>query len=57
MKQSFINKINLCKKCNHAFIIDVEGDQEICDSCIAESELTQELIQDGTILDVTNDCY
>jgi len=55
MKQSFINKIALCEKCNHAFIIDVEGDQETCDSCIAESELTHELIDEGVFSEMTNE--
>jgi hypothetical protein len=57
MKQSFINKINLCAKCNHAFIIDVEGDQETCDSCIAKSELNQELLDEGVFLEIVHDCY
>jgi hypothetical protein len=34
MKQSFINKIALCEKCGHAFMIDVEGDEETCDNCL-----------------------
>lgn len=57
MKQSFINKIALCEKCNHAFIINVEGDDDTCDGCIAEAELNQDLKDDGTIASIVHDCY
>jgi hypothetical protein len=57
MKQSFINKIALCAKCNHAFIIDIEGDQETCDGCISKSELNQELLDEGVFLEIVHDCY
>lgn len=49
MKQSFINKVALCKKCRHAFTINVEGDDDTCDSCLAESELTHELLDEGVL--------
>lgn len=57
MKQSFINKIALCHKCNRAFIIDVEGDQETCDGCISKSEITQEILDEGVFLEIVHDCY
>ena len=56
MKQSFINRIALCDKCGKAFTIDEEGNESTCDSCIAESELKQELIDEGA-LEFVNDCY
>ncbi len=51
MKQSFINKITLCKHCHSAFIIDEEGTDDTCDTCLVESELSQELIdsEDGLL--------
>jgi hypothetical protein len=49
VKQSLVNKISLCKKCNHAFVIGVEGDDDVCDSCIAEKELSNELINEGFV--------
>jgi hypothetical protein len=55
MKQVLTNRITFCKKCNHAFIINIEGDDDTCDSCIAESELTHELIDEGVLLEVKND--
>lgn len=55
MKQTLINRITFCKKCSHAFIINVEGNEDTCDSCIAEDELTQELIDEGVLPEVTND--
>lgn len=56
VKQSFINRISLCDKCGKAFTMNVEGDEDICDSCIAESESKQELIDEGA-LEFVNDCY
>lgn len=49
VKQSFINRIALCDKCGKAFTIYEEGNESTCDSCIAENELKQELIDDGTL--------
>lgn len=49
MKQSLINKIALCDKCKHAFTINVEGDEVTCDSCLAERELSNELIDEGIL--------
>lgn len=57
MKQSFINKIVLCEKCHQAFIINVEGNETECDSCIAEQELTHKLIDEGVLNGVVHDCY
>jgi hypothetical protein len=54
MKQSFLNKIVLCEKCHQAFIINVEGDDNICDNCIAEQEITHELIDSGILNGVLN---
>lgn len=34
MKQSFINQITLCDKCNMAFIMQQEGDETTCDGCL-----------------------
>ncbi len=57
MKQSLINKIALCDKCGHAFIMEVEGDDQTCDSCLAEKELNSELIKEGVIGNTVHDCY
>ena len=57
MKQSFINRIALCVKCNRAFIIDVEGDQNTCDGCIVNPDVTQEIIDEGVFLEIVHDCY
>lgn len=54
MKQAMINRITFCNKCNHAFIINVEGNEDTCDGCIAESELTHELIDEGILSEVAN---
>ena len=50
MKQSFLDRITLCECCRKAFIIDEEGDNDTCDSCLAESELTHELIESDGLL-------
>jgi hypothetical protein len=57
MKKSFLNKIILCEKCHQAFIINVEGDDYICDNCIAEQEITHEIIDSGALNGVVHDCY
>jgi len=57
VKQSLVNKIALCDKCGHAFIMNAEGDDTTCDSCLAEKELNSELIEEGVIGEVTHDCY
>lgn len=46
MKQSFLNKIILCKHCHSAYIIDEQGNDDTCDTCLVESELSQELVDD-----------
>jgi hypothetical protein len=55
VKQSFINRITLCDKCNTAFIINVEGDENTCDLCLADNELTLELIDEGVLIEMPND--
>ena len=55
MKQSFINRITLCDKCRSAFIINVEGDENTCDLCLANNELTHELIDQGVLIGRQND--
>jgi hypothetical protein len=50
-----INKIVLCDKCGCAFTMYLEGDESVCDSCIAENELTHKLIDEGILTGVTND--
>jgi len=55
VKQSLINKIALCDKCKHAFTINIEGDEVTCDSCLAERELSNELIDEGIIKDYSHD--
>ena len=55
MKQTMINRITFCNKCNHAFIINIEGNDDTCDSCIAQEELTQELWDEGIITEIKND--
>lgn len=57
MKNSLVNKIALCDKCGHAFIMNVEGDDEICDGCLAEQEQSNELKKEGVIGEMVNDCY
>lgn len=52
MKQTMINRITFCKKCSHAFIINIEGNEDTCDSCIAEEELNQELWDEGILTEV-----
>jgi hypothetical protein len=52
MKQSLINKIALCNKCKSAFIINIEGDEDTCDGCIAENEITHELIDEGVLIGI-----
>ena len=51
MKQSFINRITLCDKCHSAFIINVEGDDSVCDLCLdtEDQEYAKELINEGVI--------
>ena len=56
MKQSFINRITLCEKCNQAFILNVEGNDTICDTCIDEQEVKHELIDSGILIGKTNEC-
>lgn len=46
MKQSFINKIILCKHCRHAFIMNEQGSEDTCDSCLAEFEITHKLVDE-----------
>jgi uncharacterized CHY-type Zn-finger protein len=46
VKQSLINKIVLCKHCRHAFIINEQGDEDTCDSCLAEFEIRGKLIDE-----------
>ena len=46
MKQSFINKIVLCKHCRHAFIINEQGSEDTCDSCLAEFEIRGKLVDE-----------
>jgi hypothetical protein len=57
MKNSLVNKIALCIKCKHAFIMNVEGDEETCDGCLAEQEDSNELRKEGVIGEMVNDCY
>jgi hypothetical protein len=54
MKQTFINRITLCDKCRSAFIINVEGDNNTCDLCLSDSELTHELIDQGVLIGEIN---
>lgn len=56
MKQSFINRITLCEKCHQAFILNVEGNDTICDGCIDEQEIKHELIDSGILIGGTNEC-
>jgi len=55
MKQVFTNRVTFCKTCNHAFIMNVEGDEDTCDGCIAEAELTHQLIDEGVLTEKSND--
>ena len=38
MRQSMIKNVTLCKCCRKAFIMNVEGDDETCDSCLEAKE-------------------
>ena len=51
MKQSFINRITLCDKCKTAFIINVEGDNNTCESCLDKQDelYVKELLEEGVI--------
>jgi len=55
MRKSFINKIILCKHCRHAFIMNEQGNEDTCDSCLAEFEINHKLIDEviGTQNDST----
>ena len=55
MKQVMINRIALCEKCRQAFIINEQGDETVCDSCLAESELTHELLDSGDLIGINYD--
>lgn len=55
MKQVMINRIALCEKCRQAFIINEQGDESVCDSCIAEDELTHELLDSGDLIGINYD--
>ncbi len=55
MKQVMINRIALCEKCRQAFIINEQGDETTCDNCLAEDELTHELIDSGDLIGINYD--
>jgi len=55
VKQVMINRIALCEKCRQAFIINEQGDETVCDSCLAESELTHELLDSGDLIGINYD--
>lgn len=55
MKNSMINKIVLCEECGSAFTMYLEGDESVCDSCIAAKELTHKLIDDGVLVGINYD--
>jgi hypothetical protein len=50
-----INRIALCEKCRQAFIINEQGDESVCDSCIAEDELTHEILDSGDLIGINYD--
>jgi uncharacterized CHY-type Zn-finger protein len=56
MKTSFINRITLCQHCRKAFIINEEGNESECDFCLAETEITHRLIDDGDLIGINYDC-
>jgi hypothetical protein len=37
--------------------MNVEGDEETCDGCLAEQEDSNELRKEGVIGEMVNDCY
>jgi uncharacterized CHY-type Zn-finger protein len=55
MKQTMINRICLCDHCRKAFIINEQGDESRCDNCLAEDELTHEMIDSGDLIGVNYD--
>ncbi len=44
--KTLINKIILCKQCHHAFIINEQGSEDTCDSCLAEFEIRDKLVDE-----------
>jgi hypothetical protein len=56
LKQVMINRIALCEKCRQAFIINEQGDETVCDNCLAESELTHAMIDSGDLIGISYDC-
>jgi hypothetical protein len=42
MKQSILNSIVFCDRCNKAFIPELEGDNKTCDECLSEDELEED---------------
>lgn len=55
MKQTMINRIRLCEHCRKAYIINEQGDDTTCDSCLAESELTHEILDSGDLIGINYD--
>jgi hypothetical protein len=55
MKQTMINRICLCDHCRKAFIINEQGNESRCDNCLAEDELTHEMIDSGDLIGVNYD--
>ena len=55
LKQVMINRIALCEKCRQAFIINEQGDETTCDNCLAEDELTHELLDSGDLIGINYD--
>jgi len=51
-----INRIALCEKCRQAFVINEQGDESVCDNCLAEEELTHELLDSGELIGLIHDC-
>jgi hypothetical protein len=38
MKQSVKDKVTFCKHCGTAYLIDIEGDHEVCDVCADQKD-------------------
>jgi hypothetical protein len=55
MKQAMINRIRLCEHCRKAYIINEQGDETKCDNCLAEDELTHEILDSGDLIGINYD--
>ena len=41
MRESILSKLVVCKQCRKAYIPNVDGDENYCDSCIDGSDIVK----------------